>query len=117
MSLVVEVRPAGATPRDKDPTVKRLRMLAVFSLPTGAGALNLRHERYTLRETIRSIARTARRAIHLRVLQYGVTREALKTILEEGEGGTWSTFPATGWRRSSCWKSPTGPRTRSMCPP
>ena len=37
VSLVVEVRPAGATPRDKDPTVKRLRMLAVFSLPTGAG--------------------------------------------------------------------------------
>jgi len=86
VSLVVEVRPAGATPRDKDPTVKRLRMLAVFSLPTGAGALNLRQERYTLKETIRSIARTAGRAIDLRVLQYGVTREALKTILKEGEG-------------------------------
>ena len=86
VSLVVEVRPAGATTRDKDPTVKRLRMLAVFSLPTGARALNLRQERYTLKETIRSIARTAGRAIDLRVLQYGVTREALKTILEEGEG-------------------------------
>jgi hypothetical protein len=86
VSLVVEVRPAGATTRDKDPTVKRLRMLAVFSLPTGAGALNLRQERYTLKETIRSIARTAGRAIDLRVLQYGVTREALKTILKEGEG-------------------------------
>ncbi len=86
VSLVVEVRPAGATPRDKDPTVKRLRMLAVFSLPTGAGALNLRQERYTLKETIRSIARTAGRAIDLRVLQYGVTRDALKTILKEGEG-------------------------------
>lgn len=86
VSLVVEVRPAGATPRDKARTVKRLRMLAVFSLPTGAGALNLRQERYTLKETIRSIARTAGRAIDLRVLQYGVTREALKTILKEGEG-------------------------------
>ena len=86
VSLVIEVRPAGATPRDKDPTFKRLRMLAVFSLPAGAGALNLRQERYTLKETIRSIARTERRAIDLRVLQYGVTREALKAILEEGEG-------------------------------
>jgi hypothetical protein len=49
VSLVFEVCPAGAAPRDKDPTVKRLRMLAVFSLPTGAGALNLRQERYTLK--------------------------------------------------------------------
>ena len=61
-------------------------MLAVFSLPTGAGALNLRQGAVHLKETIRSIARTAGRAIDLRVLQYGVTREALKSILKEGEG-------------------------------
>jgi CHAT domain len=83
VSLVIEVR---TTSRDKEPTGKRLRMLAVFSLPTGTSALNLRQERYQLKETIRSIARTAGRAIHLRVLQYGVTRKVLKTILEEGEG-------------------------------
>jgi hypothetical protein len=83
VSLVIEVR---TTSRDKEPIGKRLRMLGVFSLPTGVSALNLRQERYQLKETIRSIARTAGRAIHLRVLQYGVTREALKTILKEGEG-------------------------------
>ncbi len=67
------------------PVGDRLRILAVFSLPVDASALNLRQERYELSRTIRAIGQQ-NRAIDLRVLQYGVTRKALRDVLEEGEG-------------------------------
>jgi len=85
VSLVFEVR-NGVPPLTPQPVGKTMRMLAVFSLPTGASALNLRQERYQLKQKIRSIARRKGLAIHLRVLQYGVTRKALEEILSEGEG-------------------------------
>ena len=61
-------------------------MLAVFSLPLGVSALNLRHERHQLRQIIRAIAADSGFSLDLRVLQYGVTREALKKMLAEGDG-------------------------------
>lgn len=76
------------------PVGSRLRILAVFSLPLGVGSLNLRHERYQLRRLIQSIAHSRGLAIDLRVLQYGVTRDALRKIIEEGEG--WDVLHFSG---------------------
>lgn len=63
----------------------KLRMLAVFSLPTDGSALGLRRERYALKRLIHTIAQTQRKAIELRILQYGVTHPMLREVLEDGE--------------------------------
>jgi hypothetical protein len=85
VSLVFEV--FGEDPSvTHQPLGERLRILAVFSLPTDASALNLRHERYWLKKLLNSIAQNRGLAIDLRVLQYGVTRHALKEILKEHGG-------------------------------
>src|SRR5262249_460122 len=69
VSLIFEVH--GEQPRFAErPIGDRLRVLAVFSLPFGARALNLRRERHLLREDIRTVALTQGRLIELRVLQY-----------------------------------------------
>ena len=84
VTLIFEV--PGETPSVKHvPVGERLRILAVFSLPVDANALNLRQERYELARTIRAIGQQGL-AIDLRVLQYGVTRDSLKQVLEEGDG-------------------------------
>ena len=84
VSLVFEVgQPA---PVRLQPVGDRLRVLAVFSLPTGASALNLRQERYRLKTLLRRLAAERGWAIDLRVLQYGVTRAALGSLLAEGDG-------------------------------
>ena len=84
VTLIFEV-PGKVTPVKRVPVGERLRILAVFSLPVNADALNLRQERYELARTIRAIGQQGH-AIDLRVLQYGVTRDSLKAVLEEGEG-------------------------------
>jgi tetratricopeptide (TPR) repeat protein len=84
VSLIFEVQGESAAVK-RVPVGERLRILAVFSLPVDASALNLRQERYELSRTIRTIGQH-NRAIDLRVLQYGVTRDALREVLEEGEG-------------------------------
>src|ERR1019366_5105060 len=83
VSLIFEV-PGESAPVKRVPVGERLRILAVFSLPVDASALNLRQERYELSRTIRTIGQH-NRAIELRVLQYGVTRDALREVLEDGE--------------------------------
>jgi tetratricopeptide (TPR) repeat protein len=86
VSLVFESHDGSSPVVDnKTPVGDRLRMLAVFSLPTDGQALNLRYERHKLKEAIRSLTSRGL-AIDLRVLQYGVTVEALGEILREGEG-------------------------------
>jgi tetratricopeptide (TPR) repeat protein len=84
VTLIFEV-PGKTAAVKRVPVGERLRILAVFSLPVDANALNLRQERYELARTIRAIGQQGR-AIDLRVLQYGVTRDSLKQVLEEGEG-------------------------------
>ncbi|HII05984.1 MAG TPA: CHAT domain-containing protein, partial [Methanotrichaceae archaeon] len=84
LSLVFEI--AGSEPMELDEMGERLRMLAVFSLPTDVSALALRRERYQLMRLINGIAQTHNLAVELRVLQYGVTRKNLRDALEEGEG-------------------------------
>jgi hypothetical protein len=85
VSVVFQIK-GEAAPVVRRPVEGPLRMLAVFSLPTDASALNLRHERYQLTRMIRGLAQRRNLAIDLRVLQYGVTRPALEQILEEGQG-------------------------------
>jgi tetratricopeptide (TPR) repeat protein len=79
---------------DKQPVGERLRMLAVFSLPDGVGALNLRKERVALARLVQRIARVNNKAIELRVLQYGATRGRLEDALEEAEG--WDVVHLSG---------------------
>jgi tetratricopeptide (TPR) repeat protein len=85
VSLVFEIK-GESPPVVRRPVEGALRMLAVFSLPTDAAALNLRRERYQIARMIRGLALRRNLAIDLRVLQYGVTRKVLREILEEGEG-------------------------------
>ena len=87
----VEARPASRRKTDVGDT---LRMLAVFSLPTDASALGLRRERHALRRLITTIAQTQGKAIELRIVQYGVTRDTLRTVLEDGEG--WDVMHFSG---------------------
>jgi tetratricopeptide (TPR) repeat protein len=85
VSLVWEV--AGeARGAVKDPIGGRLRLLAVFSLPTATSALAIRRERYDLTRLVRQIATRRGRAVELHVLQYGTTRQRLREVLEEGDG-------------------------------
>jgi hypothetical protein len=79
--------PAGA------PVGERLRVLGLFSLPTEGRPLNLRRERQTLVQLFAEIGGLGR-AVDLRVLQYGVTRQRLRDVLEEGEG--WDVIHVAG---------------------
>lgn len=72
----------------------RLRMLAVFSLPEDAGALNLRKERFELARLVHEIARVNNKSIELRVLQYGATRQRLEEALLEQAG--WDVVHLSG---------------------
>ena len=72
----------------------RLRMLAVFSLPTATSVLGLRRERYELVRLVRRIAARQRRLVELRVVQYGVTRERLAEIVDDGDG--WDVLHLSG---------------------
>jgi hypothetical protein len=93
LSLTFEV--AGTRkPVAKREIGDRLRMLAVFSVPVDQSALALRRERFRLRKVIEGLARMHKRAIELRVLQYGVTRERLRDVLDEGEG--WDVIHFSG---------------------
>ncbi|MDQ2707394.1 MAG: CHAT domain-containing protein [Actinomycetota bacterium] len=73
---------------------ERLRMLAVFSLPEGVGALNLRKERHELARLVHDIAKVNNKAIELRVLQYGATRARLEDALLEQAG--WDVVHLSG---------------------
>jgi hypothetical protein len=79
---------------DKSGVGEQLRMLAVFSLPEDAGALNLRKERYALARLVHEIAAVNNKGIELRVLQYGATRQRLKDALLEHPG--WDVVHLSG---------------------
>lgn len=65
---------------------ERLRVLALFSTPDGQRPLSLRRERAALARLFDEIVRVHGRAADLRVLQYGVTRDRLRAVLQEAEG-------------------------------
>ncbi|MGH8895872.1 MAG: CHAT domain-containing protein, partial [Egibacteraceae bacterium] len=62
--------------------------------PVDAGALSLRRERYQLAQRIHTIAAVNGKAVELRVLQYGVTRERLGEVLVEADG--WDVVHVSG---------------------
>ena len=82
---------AGASGRT--PVGERLRVLGLFSLPEGGQPLSLRRERQALVGLLTRIA-AKRRAADVRVLQYGVTRDRLRDVLEEDEG--WDVIHISG---------------------
>lgn len=71
----------------------KVRILAVFSLPTSSSALNLRAERFRLQQITKSIAADGQ-DVEVRILQYGVTRERLRTIICDGPG--WDVIHFSG---------------------
>ncbi len=88
MQFASDHNDAGAVP-----VGDRLRVLGLFSLPEGGQPLNLRRERHALVTLLTGIAAQGR-AAEVRVLQYGVTREWLRDVLEEGEG--WDVIHVSG---------------------
>lgn len=105
VSLVIDV---GA-PRDpshpdgtavvpwEPPTGHPVRVLGLFSLPHGSAALNLRKERHELGRLVEELA-AAGRAIELRTLQYGATREQLAEAVADGDG--WDVVHLSGHGRA-----------------
>jgi hypothetical protein len=94
VTLVMDTGTAGAA--TTGPPGDRLRVLGLFSLPEGSHALNLRRERVALVALIKGIAATGK-AAHVRVLQYGVTRDRLRDVLREAEG--WDIIHVSGHGR------------------
>jgi hypothetical protein len=91
---VTFVMEAGTSDRPNPaPVGERLRVLGLFSLPAGGKSLNLRRERQALVRLIGGIAATGK-AADLQVLQYGVTRDRLRGILQEAEG--WDVIHVSG---------------------
>ncbi|WP_405771424.1 CHAT domain-containing protein [Streptomyces sp. NBC_01538] len=70
-----------------------VRVLALFSLPEGSRALNLRRERLALARLFTAAARSGR-AVEVRTLQYGVTRERLRAVLARPAG--WDLVHVSG---------------------
>ena len=91
VTLVYDAAPAGTVA--KEPVGETLRVLAVFSQPARTSVLALRRERYALTRLIREIAAPGR-AVQLRVVQYGVTRDRLGRIVREAPG--WDVLHLSG---------------------
>ncbi|HYZ64206.1 MAG TPA: CHAT domain-containing protein, partial [Acetobacteraceae bacterium] len=92
VSFVFET--AGMEPPEVDPVRDRLRILALFSLPPAGSPLNLRRERQMLRELVRYLSGAQGLGVELQVLQYGVTRDSLQDVLQQGEG--WDVIHFSG---------------------
>jgi tetratricopeptide (TPR) repeat protein len=91
VTLVMQL--SGNDQADVPPVRDRLRVLGLFSLPEGGQPLNLRQERYALVRLLDGIAAEGR-AVDVRVLQYGVTRDRLRDVLKEDEG--WDVIHISG---------------------
>jgi hypothetical protein len=107
MSLVFEI-PDPKPIVNPVPIQDRLRMLAVFSLPTDQAALSLRRERYELMKLINQLAQTRGLAIDMSVLQYGTTRQSLQDALQEGEGWDMIHFSVHGDKATLILENPDG---------
>ena len=92
VTLVMQ-RGADDTVHAVVPVGERLRVLGLFSMPAGGTPLNLRHERQALVRLFAEIGGLGR-AVDVRILQYGVTRQRLRDVLEEGEG--WDVIHVSG---------------------
>jgi tetratricopeptide (TPR) repeat protein len=91
--VTLVMQPAGTVPAAPAPASGRLRVLGLFSLPEGGQPLNLRRERHSLVQLVQRIHAQGK-AAEVRVLQYGVTRDRLRDVLEEAEG--WDIIHISG---------------------
>jgi tetratricopeptide (TPR) repeat protein len=107
VSLVFEI-PGPKPTVNPVPMQDRLRMLAVFSLPTDQATLSLRRERYELMWLINQLAQTRGLAIDMTVLQYGTTRQSLQDALQEGEGWDMIHFSGHGDKATLILENPDG---------
>jgi hypothetical protein len=94
VTLVYDLPGACGAGAAKEPVGGALRMLAVFSLPAVGQPLGLRRERYGLTQLVRRVASKAGRRVELEVAQYGVTREVLRDLAEDGDG--WDVLHLSG---------------------
>jgi hypothetical protein len=92
VSFVVDARPGIVA--EKAPVGERLRMLAVFGVPDGTDELHPRGERFALARAVHGIASAHRKAIELRVVQYGMTRDRLREVIRDPEG--WDVVQVSG---------------------
>jgi tetratricopeptide (TPR) repeat protein len=72
--------------RVKEPVGDQLRILALFSVPDGMSALNLRKERYGIEQLADKLGTDYGRAVTLRTLQYRATRQRLRETVGEADG-------------------------------
>ncbi|HET9658148.1 MAG TPA: hypothetical protein VFP72_22535 [Kineosporiaceae bacterium] len=86
--------PVPAPVGGKAPVEGALRVLGVFSLPTSGSVLGLRRERYELARLVRRVGARSGRRIELAVVQYGVTREKLAELADDGQG--WDVLHLSG---------------------
>ncbi|HTW27593.1 MAG TPA: hypothetical protein VME92_10730 [Acetobacteraceae bacterium] len=98
----------GQSPPAAEPVGQRLRLLALFSLPPAGSPLNLRRERQMLRGLVRRLVGAHGLAVKLQVLQYGVTRDRLREVLEQGEGWDVIHFSGHGLPGSLVLEQPDG---------
>jgi hypothetical protein len=91
VTLVMET--GGSSVAAAAPVGERLRVLGLFSRPEGSRALNLRRERRSLVQVIQGLS-AAGKAADVRILQYGVTRDRLRAVLQEPEG--WDVIHVSG---------------------
>lgn len=107
ISLIFEL-PEDETGRNIEYIRDKLRILAIFSLPTDVSPLALRRERYELMYLINSLAQNSQLAIELRVIQYGATRENLERVLLEGDGWDIIHFSCHGEKARLILEKPDG---------
>jgi len=92
VTLVMEAK-GDDSAGDMIPVQGRLRVLGLFSLPEGGHPLSLRRERRALVQLVNRIAARGK-AAEVTVLQYGVSRDRLRDVLEEAEG--WDVIHISG---------------------
>jgi hypothetical protein len=101
VSLVIDLPgvPAASSlpPGPAQQPTGELRVLGLFSLPGSSDPLNLRKERYELERLAEELS-GSNRAIKMRTLQYGATREVLAKAVEEGDG--WDVIHLAGHGRA-----------------
>jgi CHAT domain len=93
VTLVMECVAENAVGRSAAPVGDRLRVLGLFSLPAVGRPLNLRKERCAFMAMFDQLG-SVDRAVDVRVLQYGATRQRLRDVLEEGGG--WDLIHVSG---------------------
>ena len=86
-------KPGGAALKESGQP-ETLRVLGVFSLPQDETPLNLRQERHRLQQLVREFVQTRGRAVELRLLQYGATRDLLTEVIQEAPG--WDVMHFSG---------------------